>query len=91
MTVQVIFNASLAVLLTAENVVRFYNVPAEAAFNIPASVIDPVPVPAGKSPTYAMALVVTAEEVKTTLPASVTRVVSPTAAAVVPVPIAMCV
>ena len=50
-TVQVIVIASDAPLFTTEKTVLQSNVPLEEAFNMPASVIAPVPVPAPKEAT----------------------------------------
>ena len=88
-TVHTMVSESAAPLLIAENTVRQSIVPAEEALKMPASVRAAVAVPAGKVAVYAMLLVVTTADVFATRPDSVTSVVWPIAAAVVPMPTAM--
>ena len=62
---------SAAPLFTTEKVVRQSSVPDEEALNTPASVTAPVPVPAGKSPTYSTVLVETVCDVSATREAAI--------------------
>jgi len=81
---------SPAALLTTGNVVLQSIVPAEFAFKIPASVIAPVPVPAGKVAVAVTVAPLEEKEAKVTRPASVPKTESATAGVAVPVPIAIC-
>ena len=65
--------------------------PPDDALKIPASVSAAVASPAAQVHTYAIALAVTVVDVKVFLSFSVTKAVCDAAAAVVPVPTAMCV
>ena len=78
---------SLEALLTTGNVVRHSKVPVEEPFKIPASVIAPVPVPAGNVAVAVTVFVLAEKEETVTRPASMPRVVSPTIGVPVPVPV----
>ena len=90
MTAQLILHESDADLFITGNTVRAKIVPDEAAFTRIASVIAAVPVPAGNVAVYVTTAPLTAVPAIATLADSEPNAVSPAAAAVEPVPIAIC-